>query len=329
MYRTLLLPGLILVSSVAGANHAAVQGISRIPLVSNGSEDLSSPTSSPWQRQHKVSVRLISAASAIGGIDRVTLGLHFKMEPGWRIYWRNPVGSSYPPSLDTSASKNLKTSRMKWPVPTRIPVYGQLTLGYEEEVVLPIDVVLKMPNEPLNFRAQLQYLACGSEICVPSDADLELTLPRGSPGNTAEKRLVDLFSARVPKEGPASGISIDAAIAYDAKETDLIVVARSDVPFKQPDLVVGAPDAFEISKLSVHTSDGGKTAIFKVPIAMINEFERERLPGTELVLIVSDVRRVVTNRLTVTATRGPASIVQRALGVLRNLLPPKSKVPNE
>ncbi len=302
--------------------------MSVIPSVSNGGEDLSSPTSSPWQQQHKVSVRLISAASAIGGIDRVTLGLHFKMEPGWRIYWRNPVGSSYPPSLDTSASKNLKTSRMKWPVPTRIPVYGHLTLGYEEEVVLPIDVVLKTPNEPLNFRAQLQYLAC-SEICVPSNADLELTLPRGSPGNTAEKRLVDFFSARVPKKGPASGISIDAAEAYDAKETDLIVVARSDVPFKQPDLVVGAPDAFEFSKPSVHTSHGGKTAIFKVPTAMINEFEPERLPGTELVLIVSDVRRVVTNRLTVTATRVPASIVQRALGVLRNLLPPKSKVPNE
>jgi len=50
--------------------------------------------SGPWQRTDTVEGRLIAAVEGIGEgtgtLDRVPLGLHLKMKPGWKTYWRSP-----------------------------------------------------------------------------------------------------------------------------------------------------------------------------------------------------------------------------------------------
>ena len=46
--------------------------------------------SSEWQREEQVAVRLISAFDSVGGVKSVPFGLHFKLQHGWKIYWRSP-----------------------------------------------------------------------------------------------------------------------------------------------------------------------------------------------------------------------------------------------
>jgi len=52
-----------------------------------------------------VDVKLISSISKIDNSD-ILIGLEFKLEPGWKIYWRQPGDSGLPPELDFSSSKN-------------------------------------------------------------------------------------------------------------------------------------------------------------------------------------------------------------------------------
>jgi suppressor for copper-sensitivity B len=46
------------------------------------------------------SVRLVAATSGIGGLASATAGLHFRLDPGWKIYWRSPGDAGLPPSVD-------------------------------------------------------------------------------------------------------------------------------------------------------------------------------------------------------------------------------------
>src|ERR1700693_526699 len=46
-------------------------------------------------------VRLVSQSNAAAQ-GKVTLGLQFKMTPGWHVYWSNPGDAGFPPADVTS-----------------------------------------------------------------------------------------------------------------------------------------------------------------------------------------------------------------------------------
>ena len=67
--------------------------------------------SGPWQQTDTVEGRLIAAVEGTGEgagtLDRVPLGLHLKMKPGWKTYWRSPGDAGLPPQLSWEGSGNL------------------------------------------------------------------------------------------------------------------------------------------------------------------------------------------------------------------------------
>src|SRR3989338_385673 len=107
-----------------------------------GAEPASAATAaaSPWQETEQSALRLIAATETTGDAETLRLGLEFKMKPGWKVYWRSPGDAGFPPEPDWSKSRNLKTATLKWPAPERFSVLGLETLGYHDEVVLPLDV---------------------------------------------------------------------------------------------------------------------------------------------------------------------------------------------
>ncbi len=44
----------------------------------------------PWVDQEQARLRLVAAGPAAGEAGSLNLGLHFRLEPGWKIYWRSP-----------------------------------------------------------------------------------------------------------------------------------------------------------------------------------------------------------------------------------------------
>ncbi|MBM3582078.1 MAG: disulfide bond formation protein DsbD, partial [Alphaproteobacteria bacterium] len=124
---------------------------------------------SPWSDTVYTKVRLVSAVTAAGTGDRVPLGLHFKMEKGWKIYWRAPGDAGFPPKLKWDGSTNVKDARIAWPTPERFKLLDVETIGYKDEVVLPFALRPATPGEALTLSATVDFLTC-DQICVPHTA---------------------------------------------------------------------------------------------------------------------------------------------------------------
>lgn len=110
-------------------------------------------------------------------------GVHFKMDPDWHIYWKNPGDSGMTPSIKWQVPNSLTVGDLEWPAPVKIDLPPLSSYGYEGEVLLaaPIKVsTLNSGENPLILKARVEWLACKVE-CIPGQADLELMLPVGVP----------------------------------------------------------------------------------------------------------------------------------------------------
>jgi thiol:disulfide interchange protein len=124
-------------------------------------------------------VELISSVSSIQPDSKFEVGLHFKLEPGWHIYWKNPGDSGLPPRLKWTLPEGLTAGDFEWPTPKRVPVGPLLDYGYDTDVLLPL-TIQAAPTLAAGGSAKLEtnmrVLVC-RESCIPGKANLALTLP--------------------------------------------------------------------------------------------------------------------------------------------------------
>ena len=261
---------------------------------------------SAWLDHNQVQLRLISVEDSVDEGDSLSLGLQFELEPGWKIYWRSPGDAGFPPTIDWSGSENLAKATMKWPVPHRFSLFGLETFGYSDAVVLPIDVTLERPGEPLDLKAKVRYLVC-EEICIPYDGELALRLETGPEEISAQALLIDRFQAQVPGDGAEVGLFLDSAFLIEGDEAPLLeVAARSTTPFEAPDLLVEAPPGFTFGKPEVEFEDDGKRAILRL---QSNRGPRAKgvVEGKRLTLTVTDGQRGLETEV-ISRYRGKAEV---------------------
>ena len=125
-----------------------------------------------------VSLELISSVNSIHKENNLHLGLYFKLDPGWKIYWKYPGKAGYPPNIDWTKSKNIKDLEILWPKPEKFKILGMESLGYSKEVILPIKLIIENNNEKLLANFDVDYLTC-KKICIPFNDNLILNIPTG------------------------------------------------------------------------------------------------------------------------------------------------------
>jgi DsbC/DsbD-like thiol-disulfide interchange protein len=127
---------------------------------------------SPWQKGTHAAVRLL-AGSRSGPV--LLGGIAVQLDPGWKTYWRTSGDSGVPPRFDFSKSENIEAVTVLWPAPTKFDDgAGGFSLGYHDQVVLPLRIVPKSNDKPVTLRAEINYAVCG-KICIPVEASTELT----------------------------------------------------------------------------------------------------------------------------------------------------------
>src|SRR5580693_2687725 len=127
---------------------------------------------SPWQKGTHAAVRLL-AGSRSGAV--LLGGIAFQLQPGWKTYWRTSGDSGVPPRFDFSKSENIEAVTVLWPAPMKFEDgAGGFSLGYHDQVVLPLRIVPKSNDKPVTLRADINYAVC-EKICIPVDASAELT----------------------------------------------------------------------------------------------------------------------------------------------------------
>ena len=217
-----------------------------------------------WSKNEHVEMRLISAVQAVGERETLPLGLQFRMQPGWKLYWRSPGDAGFPPRPDWSDSENVSDVHIDWPAPTRFSIFKLETLGYTVEVVLPLTARVKRSGAPTTVRTKVDYLTC-KDICIPYQASAELRIPAGMASASSHAHLLDQFRARVPGNGKRHGLAISGVqLASAGEKVKMTVVATAREPFVTPDIFVEGPDGSFFGKPEVSLSDDGRQTVFVV-----------------------------------------------------------------
>src|ERR1700719_4419090 len=149
----------------------AALGFAATLLASSLAMEVHAQDSSPWQRDRHSAVRLL-AGSRSGAV--LLGGIAFELQPGWKTYWRTPGDSGVPPRFDFSKSDNIEAVTVMWPAPTKFDDgAGGYSLGYHNQVVLPLRIVPKVNDKPVTLRGNISYAVC-EKICIPVEASTEL-----------------------------------------------------------------------------------------------------------------------------------------------------------
>jgi thiol:disulfide interchange protein DsbD len=139
--------------------------------------------------------------------SRNEVGLYFKLEPGWHIYWKNPGDAGEPPHIQWKLPAGITAGPMQFPAPKRLSLGPLMDFGYEGEVLFPMDIKVPktMPLGPVELHAKADWLVC-REVCIPGKADLSLHVevdglpPMGLATPTKEELLWTRQAKPVPQE---------------------------------------------------------------------------------------------------------------------------------
>jgi DsbC/DsbD-like thiol-disulfide interchange protein len=150
----------------------AMLGVAAMVLLSLFAPNARAQDASPWQEDAHSAVRLL-AGSRSGAV--LLGGIALQLKPGWHTYWRTPGDSGVPPRFDFSKSDNVEAVTVLWPAPTKFDDgAGGISLGYHDQVVLPLRIVAKNTEKPVTLRADVNYAVC-EKLCIPVQANLELS----------------------------------------------------------------------------------------------------------------------------------------------------------
>jgi DsbC/DsbD-like thiol-disulfide interchange protein len=216
---------------------------------------------SPWQKGSHAAVRLL-AGSHSGAV--LLGGIAIQLDPGWKTYWRTSGDSGVPPRFDFSKSDNIEAVTVLWPAPMKFDDgAGGFSLGYHDQVVLPLRIVPKSNDKPVTLRASINYAVC-EKLCIPVEADTELTF--ASVASTEDSVLFAALDT-VPKPasvGDPNPLTI-RDIKREGKSTVLVDVISPDA--RTVNLFVEGPTpywALPVPKLLEHGPAGVKRFAFEL-----------------------------------------------------------------
>lgn len=126
-----------------------------------------------------VTADLVADAESVAPGGRIRVGVRFRMDPHWHLYWKNPGDSGLAPSVQWKLPEGVTASAIAWPAPRRIPTPPFMTFGYEFQVVLSseISVPATYTASTLPIGADLEWLVCDPEQCIPGEASVATEIP--------------------------------------------------------------------------------------------------------------------------------------------------------
>ena len=239
----------------------AALGFAASIFVSSLAIEARAQDASPWQRDGHSAVRLL-AGSRSGSV--LLGGIGFQLQPGWKTYWRTPGNSGVPPRFDFSKSDNVEAVTVLWPAPTKFDDgAGGNSLGYHDQVVLPLRIVAKNTDKPVTLRADVNYAVC-EKLCIPVEASAELAF--NSVASTEDSALFAALDT-VPKPanvGDPNPLTIRDVKREGKSEVLVDVVTPDERPVN---LFVEGPTpdwGLPVPKLVEHSPPGVKRFVFKL-----------------------------------------------------------------
>lgn len=120
--------------------------------------------------------------------------INIKLEDGWKTYWRVPGIGGIAPILNWEKSKNIKNISQIWPTPNIYNEYGLQTIGYKNELLLPLQIQPIDKKQPIHLSITIDFGIC-SDVCVPIQTAVEERLPERT--SIGKKNILDTLQKAI------------------------------------------------------------------------------------------------------------------------------------
>jgi thiol:disulfide interchange protein/DsbC/DsbD-like thiol-disulfide interchange protein len=156
-----------------------------------------------------VKARLVSEVGAVAPGQVFWVALEFDIRDGWHTYWRNPGDSGQATQLTWQLPAGFTAGDIVWTTPHLFEVKPLVNYGYAKHAVHLVQVTAPKDlksGAPVALAAKASWLVC-SDVCIPEDANLTLSLPSSAKPGAIDPSAAALFSharAELPSTQPAA-----------------------------------------------------------------------------------------------------------------------------
>jgi thiol:disulfide interchange protein/DsbC/DsbD-like thiol-disulfide interchange protein len=164
-----------------------------------------------------VKARLVSEVTAIGPGQSFWVALELDIRDGWHTYWRNPGDSGEPTKLTWQLPQGFTAGDIVWTAPHRFEIAPLVNYGYAKHAVHLVQVTAPKDlkaGTPVSLAAKAGWLVC-SDVCIPEDASLQLTLPVSAQAGGVDPSSATLFTTARSELPSAQPAPTSARIAGD------------------------------------------------------------------------------------------------------------------
>jgi DsbC/DsbD-like thiol-disulfide interchange protein len=105
-------------------------------------------------------------------------GVRIALAPGWKTYWRAPGEGGVPTVITLTEAAGVSGMAIHWPSPEVFHANGMRSIGYREDVVLPVEFALTSTGE-VAIAGEIELGVC-LDVCMPVTLDLAGLLPPGT-----------------------------------------------------------------------------------------------------------------------------------------------------
>lgn len=181
--------------------------------------------------------------------------IHLTLADGWKTYWRAPGDGGIPPQITWNGSRNLDAVEAKWPTPVVFDQNGMRSIGYKNQVIIPIHLAPKRSGKAIEVAATLEIGVC-KDVCLP-----ETLKVRGTLDSTSQKITPSIAAAL-------------AAQPYSAKEAQVASAACS---------LESTADGMRLSaEITMPSAGGREFSVIETnnPMLWVSETQTQRNGGT-------------------------------------------------
>lgn len=182
--RYLLLPLLILTSSLSMANETINNDASPAPL----------------------EIQLIPENETLQPGHLFWVAIQLKLQNGWHAYWKNPGDSGIAIEIEWKLPPGFIAGETEWPYPKRFDLSSVIGYGYDGEVWLltPITSPQSLDKDAeLEIGADVNWLVCSDETCLPGSSTASKIMKVGFSSPAPQNPYIIDFSkarAQIPQK---------------------------------------------------------------------------------------------------------------------------------
>ncbi|MFS4582011.1 protein-disulfide reductase DsbD domain-containing protein [Phaeobacter sp. C3_T13_0] len=228
------------------------------------------PTEAPAEQMSDiVQIEVLDGGTTRSGTHIGALRL--TLADGWKTYWRAPGDAGIPPRFSWKGSRNVGSIEIRWPTPEVFLTSGYRTIGYHNQLVLPVEITPAKPNQPLRLKGRMELGVC-KDVCIPSELRFDQALQPDSRRNPVivaaladrpwSAKEAGVKAATCAIKPSRYGMELVARIAMPSAGGEEVVVVEPGSPSQvTTETIVTRQGRELIAKTEIISADGSAFAV--------------------------------------------------------------------